>query len=57
MPTDGVNKKRRRFLVATTSVVGAVGAGFTAVPFIKSWKPSARAQADALRSFRPDCAF
>jgi ubiquinol-cytochrome c reductase iron-sulfur subunit len=45
MPTDGVNKKRRRFLVATTSVVGAVGAGFTAVPFIKSWKPSARAQA------------
>jgi ubiquinol-cytochrome c reductase iron-sulfur subunit len=45
MPTDGVNKRRRRFLVATTSVVGAVGAGFTAVPFIKSWKPSARAQA------------
>lgn len=45
MPADGVNKNRRRFLVATTSVVGAVGAGFTAVPFIKSWKPSARAQA------------
>ena len=45
MPTDGVNKNRRRFLVAATSVVGAVGAGFTAVPFIKSWKPSARAKA------------
>jgi len=45
MPTDGVNKKRRRFLVATTSAVGAVGAGFTAVPFIKSWNPSAKAQA------------
>ena len=45
MPTDGVNTKRRRFLVATTSVVGAVGAGFAAVPFIKSWKPSARAKA------------
>jgi ubiquinol-cytochrome c reductase iron-sulfur subunit len=45
MPTDGVNKKRRRFLVATTSVVGAVGAGFAAVPFIKSWKPSAKAHA------------
>ena len=45
MPTDGVNKKRRRFLVATTSAVGAVGAGFAAVPFIKSWKPSAKAQA------------
>jgi len=45
MPTDGVNKKRRRFLVATTSVVGAVGAGFVAVPFIKSWLPSAKAHA------------
>jgi len=45
MPTDGVNKGRRRFLVATTSVVGAVGAGFAAVPFIQSWNPSAKAQA------------
>jgi len=45
MPTEGVNKKRRRFLVVATSAVGAVGAAFTAVPFIKSWKPSARAQA------------
>ena len=45
MPSDGVNTKRRRFLLATTSVVGAVGAGFAAVPFIKTWQPSARAQA------------
>ena len=45
MPTDGVNKGRRRFLVATTSVVGAVGAGFAAVPFVQSWNPSAKAQA------------
>ena len=45
MPTDGVNIKRRRFLVATTSVMGAVGAGFVAVPFIKSWMPSAKARA------------
>ncbi|MFB3079406.1 MAG: ubiquinol-cytochrome c reductase iron-sulfur subunit N-terminal domain-containing protein, partial [Lysobacterales bacterium] len=44
MPTDGVNKRRRRFLVATTTVVGAVGAGFAAVPFIQSWQPSAKAQ-------------
>ncbi len=35
---------RRRFLTATTAVVGAVGAGFVAVPFIKSWSPSARAK-------------
>lgn len=45
MSTDGVNKERRRFLIATTSVVGAVGAGLAAVPFIKSWNPSAKAQA------------
>ncbi len=44
MPTDGVNKGRRRFLVATTTVVGAAGAGFAAVPFIQSWQPSAKAQ-------------
>ena len=35
---------RRRFLTATTVAVGAVGAGFAAVPFITSWNPSARAQ-------------
>ncbi len=35
---------RRRFLTATTAVVGAIGAGFAAVPFIKSWNPSAQAK-------------
>jgi ubiquinol-cytochrome c reductase iron-sulfur subunit len=45
MSADGVNKERRRFLIATTSAMGAVGVGFAAVPFIKSWLPSARAQA------------
>jgi ubiquinol-cytochrome c reductase iron-sulfur subunit len=45
MSSDDVNKGRRRFLVATTSVVGGVGIGFAAVPFIKSWMPSAKAQA------------
>ena len=45
MSSDDVNKGRRRFLVATTSVIGGVGVGFAAVPFIKSWMPSARAQA------------
>lgn len=44
MANQGVNSGRRRFLTATTAVVGAVGAGFAAVPFIKSWQPSARAQ-------------
>ncbi|WP_295919738.1 ubiquinol-cytochrome c reductase iron-sulfur subunit [uncultured Xanthomonas sp.] len=41
---DSVNVGRRRFLTATTSVVGAVGAGFVAVPFIKFWNPSAKAK-------------
>ena len=45
MSSDDVNKGRRRFLIATTSVVGGVGAGLAAVPFIKSWMPSAKAQA------------
>ncbi len=45
MSADAVNNSKRRFLVASTSVVGAVGAGFVAVPFVKSWKPSAKALA------------
>ena len=44
MANEEVNTGRRRFLTATTAVVGAVGAGFAAVPFIKSWEPSARAR-------------
>lgn len=44
MANEGVNSGRRRFLTATTAVVGAVGVVGAAVPFIKSWKPSARAQ-------------
>jgi ubiquinol-cytochrome c reductase iron-sulfur subunit len=45
--TDNVveDNSRRRFLVAATSVVGAVGAGFVAVPFLTSFSPSAKAQA------------
>ena len=44
MATEGVDKDKRRFLVAGTSVVGAVGAGFVAVPFVASWMPSERAK-------------
>ncbi|MBX3692026.1 ubiquinol-cytochrome c reductase iron-sulfur subunit [Dokdonella sp.] len=44
MANDGVDKGRRRFLTATTAVVGGVGVVAAAVPFIKSWQPSARAQ-------------
>lgn len=45
MNEEGVDLKKRRFLTAATSVVGAVGVGFVAVPFIASWNPSERAKA------------
>ena len=45
MSDNGVNKGRRRFLVAATSVVGAAGVVGVATPFLKSWNPSAKAKA------------
>jgi ubiquinol-cytochrome c reductase iron-sulfur subunit len=45
MSADGVEVGRRRFLTGATSVVGAVGAGFAAVPFVASFQPSERAWA------------
>ncbi len=44
MAEQGVNDGRRRFLTATTAVVGGVGVIYAAVPFVKSFQPSARAQ-------------
>ena len=43
--SDESGLSRRNFLAAATTVTGLVGVGFTAVPFLASWKPSARAQA------------
>lgn len=40
-----VNLDRRRFLTASATVVGGVGAAFVAVPFLASWSPSEKAQA------------
>ncbi len=37
-----LNNGRRRFLTATTAVVGGLGAAAVAVPFIKSWNPSVK---------------
>jgi ubiquinol-cytochrome c reductase iron-sulfur subunit len=45
MCAQGVNQDRRRVLVAATSVVGAIGAGYALVPFVASMNPSARARA------------
>jgi ubiquinol-cytochrome c reductase iron-sulfur subunit len=44
MANEGVNQGRRRFLTATTVVVGGAGVVAAAVPFIKTWMPSARAK-------------
>ncbi|MEO5813151.1 MAG: ubiquinol-cytochrome c reductase iron-sulfur subunit [Rhodanobacter sp.] len=45
MANEVVDHGRRRFLTATTAVVGGIGVVAAAVPFIKSWEPSARAKA------------
>ncbi|MGD8514648.1 MAG: ubiquinol-cytochrome c reductase iron-sulfur subunit [Granulosicoccaceae bacterium] len=45
MSTEGVDKSKRRFLIGATTAIGAVGAAYVAVPFLKSWNPSARARA------------
>ena len=44
MATEGVDNGKRRFLTASTAAVGAIGAGFVAVPFVASWMPSERAK-------------
>jgi ubiquinol-cytochrome c reductase iron-sulfur subunit len=43
--TEEVDAGRRHFLTVATVATGAVGAAFVAVPFLASWKPSARAKA------------
>lgn len=45
MSNAPLNQGRRRFLTATTAVVGGLGTVAVAVPFIKSWNPSAKAKA------------
>jgi ubiquinol-cytochrome c reductase iron-sulfur subunit len=45
MAAESVNHGRRRFLTASTVVVGGVGGVFAAIPFLSAWKPSARAVA------------
>ena len=45
MSEEQVDRGRRHFLLVATTVTGVAGAALTAVPFLASWKPSARAQA------------
>jgi ubiquinol-cytochrome c reductase iron-sulfur subunit len=43
--SEEADLSRRHFLTVATSVVGGVGVVMTAVPFVASFRPSARAQA------------
>lgn len=42
---DTVNVQRRNFLLGATMVVGAAGVVGAAIPFVRSWLPSAKARA------------
>jgi len=42
---DKIDKKKRSFLIAATTVTGAIGAGAITVPFLSSMTPSERAKA------------
>ena len=42
---DNVDKTRRRLLVGSTAVVGGIGVAGAAIPFVRSWSPSAKARA------------
>ena len=44
-PKSPPNPGRRKFLIAATSTVGAVGIAGAAVPFISAFNPSAKAEA------------
>ena len=45
MSEQTIDLKKRRFLTQATGVVGAVGVGFVAWPFLSTWKPSAKTKA------------
>ncbi|MCH7821165.1 MAG: ubiquinol-cytochrome c reductase iron-sulfur subunit [Proteobacteria bacterium] len=42
---DRIDRNRRHFLTVATVVTGAAGIGLASIPFLSSFKPSARAQA------------
>ena len=42
---EGVDLKRRRVLIASTAAMGAVGVAAIVTPFVRSWYPSAKAEA------------
>lgn len=45
MNNEGVDKSKRQFLTSAFTVVGAVGTGYLAVPFLAQMQPSTKAMA------------
>ena len=45
MGNEGVDRSKRQFLTNALTVVGAVGTGYLAVPFLSQMQPSAKAMA------------
>lgn len=45
MSNQGVDKSKRQFLTTALTVVGAVGTGYIAVPFLSQMQPSTKAKA------------
>ncbi|MDO9169798.1 MAG: ubiquinol-cytochrome c reductase iron-sulfur subunit [Methylobacter sp.] len=45
MKNEGVDQSKRQFLTTALTVVGAVGTGYLAVPFLAQMQPSAKAMA------------
>ena len=45
MINEGVDKSKRQFLTSALTVVGAVGTGYLAVPFLAQMQPSVKAMA------------
>lgn len=41
-----IDQRRRRFLLAATGVLGGIGAACALTPFVSSWLPSSKAQAE-----------
>ena len=44
-PNESIDEQRRRFLLATTGVLGGVGVACALTPLLSSWLPSAKAEA------------
>lgn len=47
MNEEDIDEQRRHFLLTVTTIIGGIGALWGLIPFVRSWLPSAKAQAAA----------